>query len=82
MSFDLLSERKFTARKNHECIWCNEDIKSEERYVSQAVIYDGDFSFRRFHEECLTAYEQFFSENKDETEFSPHECKRGSLEHR
>jgi hypothetical protein len=78
MSFTLLSERNRTANKEHHCIWCGEKVLVGERYVSVAGKHYSEFQFNRYHPECLKAMHQFFTENRYEDEFEPHEFKRGT----
>jgi len=68
------------AKREYLCIWCPEKIKAGEKYVRLVGVYDGEFQSNEFHPECHKAMERFFAENRDETEFMPHECKRGTNE--
>lgn len=51
-----------------------------EKYVRVVGIYDNEFQSNEFHPECHVAMEKYFAANRDETEFSPHACKRGTNE--
>lgn len=83
MSYDLLSERTIKAvAKPHRCIWCPEDIIVGQPAVKTAGSYCGEFQSEYWHPECRAAAITFFRANPGEDELYPHECKRGSTEHR
>ena len=51
-----------------------------DTYIKQVGKYDGDLQSNAFHPECHKSMEEYFAQNRDEIEFSPHECKRGTNE--
>lgn len=76
MSYTLLSEITRTAQKEHACIWCREKIAKGEKYIEERSVYEG-IQFHRWHPECWSISSVYF---RDEEEFEPHVCKRGTLE--
>lgn len=79
MSYQLISQTTPKARREYDCIWCVEKIAKGETHVHEISKYDGDLQDHRWHPECLKAPETYFRESGGD-EFSPHECKRGSIE--
>jgi hypothetical protein len=79
MSYQLISESKPKARKEHACIWCNEKILKGETYIHEVSKYEGDLQNHHWHPECQTACEKFFKE-WGEWEFPPGEFKRGTMD--
>jgi len=49
---ELLSSGERKARKPHRCFWCNNAIKTGERYYREAQVYCGDFSEIKCHILC------------------------------
>ena len=76
MSYTLLSEATRTARKQHRCIWCGQDIAAAEQYVDERSVYDGDIQHHRWHPECLDAMRDEAREWGGSFEFSPHDNDR------
>lgn len=74
----VLSIRKqVTAKKPSPCIWCGEKIKVGDQYNSQAVVFDGDFSYNKYHPECYAA---MLTDQEAEDGFDPFMFKRGTTE--
>ena len=80
MSYQLISLTRPKAKKIYNCIWCIEKINKNMVYIREISTYYGDFQNRKWHSECYNISQIYFRKSKEE-EFSPHECKRGSLEH-
>ena len=79
MGYTNLSETNPVAKHSYDCIWCPEIISKGTRHVHEVSIYDGEFQDHRWHSECYDAALTYFRETK-ESEFMPHECKRGTNE--
>lgn len=79
MSTEFISSRTVRAKKQHPCIWCVEKIEVGEIYQQEVLKFDGDFQDNRYHPECLDACKKSLKQ-EGESEFEPHNCKRGSLE--
>lgn len=79
MSYTLLKETVRTARKQHRCIWCPEQIEPGQKYHDVRGVYDGELQQNLWHPECREASFIFFRTN-DEDCFAAHEFKRGSSE--
>jgi len=80
MSFQLLSESKPTARKEHRCDWCGEQILSGETYFRYSGIDEGEMQSSAMHLECAKAMEQDLAEFDGcacDWGFRPHEQDRG-----
>jgi hypothetical protein len=75
--YELISETEPVARKDYYCIWCPEKILRGETHCHEVSKYDGDFQDHRWHLECKKAADTYFR-RYGESEFQPHECKRGS----
>jgi len=80
MTYKLLSEHNRTARKDHNCIWCNEKILKGQTYIAEHSVYDG-FQNHHWHPECRQAAVKWFYESRED-EFDPHIFKRGTSEER
>ena len=81
MSYELISETKPKARKDHECIWCGERIDNGDRYVRVVYNFHGDFNSDAYHPECSDASKEYLTLN-DTDEFMPGEYVRGSAENK
>lgn len=79
MSFVLISSDTRTACKDHECIWCDEKIRTNQLYVRETSTYCGEFQDHRWHPECKVASEEWFSIEL-EPEFEPGVFKRGTIQ--
>jgi len=77
MSYSLISRTEPTARKEYNCIWCPEKILRGEKHVHEISKAD-EFQNHRWHLECWSASQEYFSENPGEDMLYPHESKRGS----
>lgn len=69
MSYQLLSESFFKARKPHSCIWCGQRIAPGEKYRAEASIYDGDMQYHKWHLECSKASKEYFAADKYDGSF-------------
>jgi len=49
---DSLQDKKVICRKNHQCGWCGETIKSGDKAQYRAYVYNGDFVSEWEHPEC------------------------------
>jgi hypothetical protein len=78
MSYILFSETKPVARKEHRCVWCNENILIGEKHIRADGMYDG-FQHDRWHNECRDAANRYWKEWKED-EFMPGIFKRGTTE--
>lgn len=78
MSYTLLSKQKHKAIKEHECIWCGENILKGIEYYKTAGIFDGEFRHEKWHIECRVAAEEDY-DWQDEI-FDPYSFKRGTAE--
>lgn len=78
MSYQFLSSSRPRARKDYDCIWCRDKITAGEQHFHNVSKYCGDLQDDRYHAECFLVAEKYF--RTGETEFDPHEHKRGSLE--
>jgi len=72
MSYHHLGSQRVIARKQHRCVWCDQPILAGSRYDRQSGIIDGDFQSAAWHEACLTGFDQYFAETR-ENEFIPGE---------
>lgn len=79
MRFHLFSSDTRKARKNHDCIWCREDILTGETYQDERSVYDGNIQRHRWHPECQKASFEYFREAWG-PEFDRHAFKRGTTE--
>lgn len=72
MNYALVRETRPIARKEHQCIWCGQQIVKGSRYVAEYSKFDGEMQNHHWHEECL---EDCKLENYDECiwEFYPYE---------
>lgn len=62
MSYSLLNRSATKARKAHACVWCGHSVLAGSQYVRESSIYDGGFQNFAFHEACLKAADDYFSE--------------------
>lgn len=60
------------SRKRRRCDWCGEWIEIGEPAVKAAGIYEGDFTWSKFHTECAAAWETWHDE------YDPHSFVRGT----
>lgn len=72
MSVSTLSRKRSTARKPHQCVWCGCSVLTGSRYERQHIIIDGEFQSNAWHEACLTGFDGFWKETREE-EFIPGE---------
>ncbi len=75
MSYTLISEKNYIARKPHACIWCGQRVVIGERYVREFSVFDGDTQKLKWHPECRQAALDGWRSGDDE-EFSPGENER------
>lgn len=54
MSFYHVTKVKST-RKDCQCDWCHEDIKTGDPSVTVSQVYMGDLFYNRYHPECNEA---------------------------
>jgi len=47
------------ARKSHTCMECNRDIPKGEKYYSENFVYEGDFSWHKTCDDCMSIRELF-----------------------
>jgi len=80
MSYQLISRNKARATKVYDCIWCFEKIIKGEKYIREVSKYQKNLQDHKWHPECYEIAKIYFLKSGEE-EFSPYECKRGSLEH-
>jgi len=52
VSYELLSLKHPTARKDHRCIWCGGKITKGAMYASERSVFDGEMQNHHWHEEC------------------------------
>lgn len=52
----LLDDRRYTAKKQHQCNVCWEPIEPGQRYRRQRSIYDGEPATWKAHQLCDEAY--------------------------
>ena len=50
-----LQDKEVACRKNHQCGWCGQIIKSGNKAQYRAYTFDGDFVSEWQHPECYTA---------------------------
>ena len=50
-----LKNKTVTCRKPHRCSWCGEPIKTGDKAVSRACIFESDFQSSYEHPECIDA---------------------------
>lgn len=79
MTFLLFKTR--TARTQHRCDWCGEDIFPFESYIDERAVYCGDFQALKFHPECKDACSNIAREIGD-FDIDLRGYKRGSMEAR
>lgn len=81
---DCLREEIVTGKKQYKCVWCGEAILKDEKHISRAYKFNGDFISDRIHIECLPPMQEYFTvgDGKDFTDegFEPYTFKRGSVE--
>jgi len=75
MSYQLLSESKPKARKEHRCVWCYQKIIIGETYRREKSVYDGEIQNFAWHLECDEACKEEYKIS-GECEFSPGENDR------
>jgi len=81
MSWQLLSQTKPRAAKDHRCTWCNEAIPTDSIYDKTVGIFEGEFQSSQMHLECAEASARLFKEFGEDC-YSLGEFKRGSTEAR
>lgn len=74
MSYELLSESRPKARKDHRCIWCGQKIEKGTTYISERSVFDGEMQNHHWHVECSEASQEYFSQG--ECEFDPYSNER------
>jgi len=70
VSYELLSESKPVARKDHRCIWCGHKIENGTMYVNERSVFDGEMQNHHWHPECLEDANN--SNDGGEYEFEPY----------
>jgi len=78
MSYQELSIKTVTGKKDYVCIWCGEQIDKGERHETRAYKFYGDFHFERTHSECAKAMVK--RDWGEDDSFEPHSYKRGTIE--
>ena len=80
MSWEGISCRNVTARKERRCIWCDEPICRGSVYIRDVGRFEGDFQQNDYHPECMAAADTIVGDLQDG--FMPGEFKRGTCEER
>lgn len=55
MSYEEISHKEVTGRKDYKCEWCGQTISKGDKHISRAYKFDGDFGAGRMHFECAQA---------------------------
>ncbi len=76
---EFLSHETVTARKQHSCSWCGQKIEPSDRYVRQAVVFEGDMCMNKFHPEGDEAATEVGRQEGGCFEFMPGENERPPL---
>ena len=76
--YNLLSETRPIARKDHKCIWCGQKIAKGEQYIAERSTYDGEMQNHHWHSECLADC-RTVNANEGTWEFSPYENERPQM---
>lgn len=66
-----------SAKKQHQCSWCNGSILPGEAYSRYRYFDGGDAGIVKMHPECLEASEELISHEGGPIEFSPGDNPRG-----
>ena len=53
--YNEIREKIVTCRKPHKCEWCNEVINKNEKALSRAYAWEGEFNSGYQHMECMDA---------------------------
>jgi len=72
MTVSTLGRKRTIANKPHQCVWCGYPVQAGSRYERQQIIIDGHFQSNAWHEACLTGFDAYYDETREE-EFHPHE---------
>jgi hypothetical protein len=67
-------------RKPCRCYWCGEAILKGDPSTVVAGKWEGDFWSGRFHPECVTARNEWFSKYRDDEAPERGTMQRGSIE--
>lgn len=73
--YTLLNEARPVARKSHRCIWCGQAICVGEKYLFQAIRWEGSVHNQHWHFECANAQLEEGRASGD-WEFSPYDNER------
>ena len=78
MSYEEISAKHVSGKKEYRCEWCNEAIPKGEKHLSRAYRFEGTFTAGRMHLDCETAMDKSDRALLSEG-FYPGECKRGEV---
>lgn len=62
MSCTLIAETTQTAKKEHRCSWCGQQILVGESYLRSRVVFEGDPQTNKLHLECADAAAEDYRE--------------------
>lgn len=54
------------AKKNHICEMCGKTIYPDEEYSVEIGKYDGDFFYRKLHNDCYNVLYEYFNDCEDD----------------
>ncbi len=72
----FLSNETVTARKQHGCSWCGQKIEAGQKYIRQALLFEGAMCANKFHLECDEACTEAARHEGGCFEFMPGENER------
>ncbi len=78
MSYEELSNKQVTCRKNYSCGWCAQAVNKGERAQARSYKFFGDMVSDHMHPEC---YEAMLTLPNDECQdgWTPGDFPRGSI---